>query len=152
MQAHDHLKRTGEWALLVDNEPTPFWSGDGQKDRVEEWRDRVQWQPAWGEASAPARGVNGPSGAWAERWVLAPLGVGRDEVCISGCLDTARLNPSWRKQDPRAAPSRQPPSCASTAIVLPGPVVRSAAARCSRVVKKARIGRQARSRTSRSTC
>jgi len=52
------LTRRTVRALLVDNEPTPFWSGDGQEDRVEEWRDRVQWQPAWGEVSAPARGVN----------------------------------------------------------------------------------------------
>ena len=51
-------------ALLVDNEPTPFWDGTGQDAHIAHWKDAVGWRDAWGTAVAPAEGVNGPSGAW----------------------------------------------------------------------------------------
>lgn len=81
-------------ALLVDNEPTPFWSGERETEYVADWLDRVQWSPAWGQARPPTSGTNGPSGHWVERHILRPLGITRREACISDCLDTARLNAS----------------------------------------------------------
>lgn len=81
-------------ALLVDNEPTPFWSGERENEYVAGWLDRVQWSPAWGQARPPKSGTNGPSGHWVACHILRPIGVGRRETCISDCLDTARLNAS----------------------------------------------------------
>jgi|tagenome__1003787_1003787.scaffolds.fasta_scaffold20382277_1 hypothetical protein len=79
-------------ALLVDNEPTPFWDGSQQDEWISQWKDGVGWHSEWGEVAAPPRGVNGPSGAWVDRHVLEPLKLSCSDVCISDCLDTARLN------------------------------------------------------------
>jgi uracil-DNA glycosylase len=40
----------------------------------------------------PSPGTNGPSGTWLEQKILEPLELDREEVCLSDCLDTARLN------------------------------------------------------------
>jgi uracil-DNA glycosylase len=96
-------------ALLVDNEPTPFWDGSRQDRWIADWTDRVGWQSEWGEVAAPPRGVNGPSGAWVDRNVLEPLDLRRSDVCISDCLDTARLNPS---QEARVRDTYEPVAAA----------------------------------------
>jgi hypothetical protein len=88
------LDRRTVRALLVDNEPTPFWNGAEQNEAIAAWEKAVGWQPDWGEAAPPASGVNGPSGAWVDRNILEPLELSRTDVCISDCLDTARLNDS----------------------------------------------------------
>jgi uracil-DNA glycosylase len=102
-------------ALLVDNEPTPFWDGSRQDKWMAEWKDRVGWQSEWGDVAAPPRGVNGPSGAWVDRNILEPLNLSRTDVCISDCLDTARLNSAQeaRVQDTYepVAVARGLPSC-----------------------------------------
>ena len=78
-------------ALAVDNEPTPFWTGEDQAIRVERWKEQVGWDGRWGECS-PVGGLNGPSGAWVARRVLRPLGAGRDDAWITDCLDTYRVS------------------------------------------------------------
>jgi uracil-DNA glycosylase len=88
------LERPAVRALLVDNEPTPFWTGEGEAEHFQLWMNQVGWDPGWGEMDLPASGTNGPSGAWVESEILQPLGLSRSQVCISDCLDTARLNPS----------------------------------------------------------
>src|SRR5215218_304182 len=36
-------------ALIVDNEPTPFWAGDGEDALIDDWKRRVDWRAEWGE-------------------------------------------------------------------------------------------------------
>lgn len=78
--------------LIVDNEPVPFWDGQDAADRFNQWVNDVGWQSAWGEARPASGEGNGPSGKWVDEHILLPLGVGREAVCISDCLDTSRLN------------------------------------------------------------
>lgn len=79
-------------AMIVDNEPTPFWDGSGASDHFNTWRRTVDWQDEWGAATLAAASSNGPSGKWVVDHILTPLGVGSEEVCISDCLDESRLN------------------------------------------------------------
>jgi uracil-DNA glycosylase len=79
-------------ALIVDNEPVPFWDGNGVLERYQHWVDHVNWRPAWGQVRPAEERFNGPTGGWMGQHVLAPLGVRRDEACISDCLDVARLS------------------------------------------------------------
>jgi hypothetical protein len=79
-------------ALIVDNEPEPFWDGGGVED-LTEWRRAVGWQAHWGRADAAPQS-NGPSGKWVNEHILAPLGLDRSRVCITDCLNTSRLNPN----------------------------------------------------------
>src|SRR5689334_10265937 len=51
-------------AIIVDNEPTPFWDGSGAPELFETWRGKVNWQPEWGTVKLAAPGSNGPSGKW----------------------------------------------------------------------------------------
>jgi uracil-DNA glycosylase len=86
------LSLRGVQAMIVDNEPTPFWDGVDASKRFDEWVDKVGWQAGWGEVQPAGRHFNGPSGGWIGDHILAPLGIGPDEVCISDCLDKSRLN------------------------------------------------------------
>lgn len=79
-------------AMIVDNEPIPFWDGSNAPDYFEAWRRTVDWQDEWGAATLAAASSNGPSGKWVVDHILTALGAGPDEVCISDCLDESRLN------------------------------------------------------------
>lgn len=79
-------------AMIVDNEPTPFWDGSDAQDYFNAWRATVDWQPEWGTAKLAAASSNGPSGKWVADHILTPLGVRNEGVCISDCLDESRLN------------------------------------------------------------
>jgi hypothetical protein len=74
-------------AVAIDNEPTPFWTGEKAQQLVDAWRQAVAWRPAWGRVTIPP-GLNGPSGVSVEADVLGALGFARADTCISDCLDT----------------------------------------------------------------
>lgn len=78
-------------AIAVDNEPEPFWTGADQVDRIERWKAAVGFDDAWGKV-VPCGSLNGPSGAWVEARILAPLGATRAEAWITDCLDTYRAS------------------------------------------------------------
>jgi hypothetical protein len=80
-------------ALIVDNEPTPFWDGADAGEQFARWFERVGWREDWGSAEPAAARFNGPSGNWVAEHILAPLGLTYEDTCISDCLDMARLNP-----------------------------------------------------------
>lgn len=82
-------------ALAVDDEPEPFWTGADQQDRVDAWKARCGWSATWGTAE-PAGSLNGPSGAWVQRNVLAPFAVDRSDAWITDCLDTYRASNAMR--------------------------------------------------------
>lgn len=71
-------------ALPVDNEPEPFWSGEGVEELVEEWKTRTALPEVCGTVKANG---NGKAGAWLDDKVLATLGVKRSDVWITDCLD-----------------------------------------------------------------
>jgi len=74
-------------ALAVDNEPEPFWTGDDQEQRIEQWRRDVSFKHAWGSVE-PCGRLNGSSGKWLEERVLRPVGFSRADAWITDCLDT----------------------------------------------------------------
>lgn len=75
-------------AIAVDNEPEPFWTGDGENQLVEQWKRDVGFREGeWGRVS-PCGNLNGPSGRWVEAMILHPLRVHRSEAWITDCLDT----------------------------------------------------------------
>ena len=79
-------------AMIVANEPTPFWDGSNAVEHFDTWKHTVDWQTEWGEIDLAPAGLNGPSGAWVSEHILRPLGVTHGETCLSDCLDQARLN------------------------------------------------------------
>ncbi len=75
-------------AMAVDNEPTPFWNGADEDERIAQWKAAVGSRDGeWGEVTGVGD-LNGSSGTWVDDNVLAPLGVGRDAACITDCIDT----------------------------------------------------------------
>jgi uracil-DNA glycosylase len=75
-------------ALPVDNEPASFWAGADEKAQIDAWRKAVGFRPGeWGEVET-ADESNGKAGRWLDDHVLSALGVTRDEVCLSTCVDT----------------------------------------------------------------
>jgi hypothetical protein len=75
-------------ALPVDNEPTPFWNGDDEREQIDAWKKLVHFRVGeWGEVET-AGDANCARGRWVDENVLAPLGVTRDEACLSTCVDT----------------------------------------------------------------
>jgi len=75
-------------AMAVDNEPVPFWNGEREGEYIAQWKAAVGFRAGeWGTVAAAGK-LNGSSGIWVDDNVLAPLGAGRDDVCISDCLDT----------------------------------------------------------------
>ena len=78
------LKRV--WALAVDDEPTPFWEGDGEDEICTEWSRTVGFRPEWGQV-CPASEYNGPSGQKLRKMLFNPLGIERADTWITDCLD-----------------------------------------------------------------
>jgi hypothetical protein len=75
-------------ALAVDNEPAAFWNGADEKEQIAAWRQVVGFRVGdWGEVET-SDAMNGAAGRWADENVLGPLGVTRDEVCLSTCFET----------------------------------------------------------------
>ncbi|MGH7293531.1 MAG: hypothetical protein ACRELB_01300, partial [Polyangiaceae bacterium] len=75
-------------ALAVDNEPTPFWNAADEVEQIAAWKQLVRFRVGeWGEVET-SDAANGAAGRWLDEQVLAPLGVTRDEACISTCADT----------------------------------------------------------------
>jgi len=73
-------------AVAVDNEPEPFWTGDDEHERIEQWQRDVSFRESWGRVSACGR-LNGSSGRWVKEQVLSPLGAARSQAWITDCLD-----------------------------------------------------------------
>ena len=73
-------------AIAVDNEPSVFWDGSDEQDIFNAWLDNISWQSDWGDAS-PAGKYNGSSGVWINNNLLAPLGISRENVWFTDCLD-----------------------------------------------------------------
>jgi hypothetical protein len=79
--------RKGVRALVVDNEPAAFWAAEDERQQIEAWRTAVRFRVGeWGEVETSE--ANGKTGRWVDEHVLAPLGITRDEACLSCCLDT----------------------------------------------------------------
>lgn len=72
-------------ALAVAEEPWPFWTGDDDAERVDQWRGAVGWVPEWGTAE-PAGRFNGSSGRAVRDRILAPLGLSPDSVWLTDAL------------------------------------------------------------------
>ena len=52
-------------AMIVDNEPVPFWNGTDADVRFEEWVSAVGWQSEWGEARpAPSEATGRQGSGW----------------------------------------------------------------------------------------
>lgn len=79
-------------ALAVDNEPTPFWSGEDETKRIADWKEQVRYdEETWGKI-APVGELNGPTGRKLVTSVLNPLGVTRTDTWMTDCLDTYRCS------------------------------------------------------------
>lgn len=78
-------------AIPVDDEPTPFWTGYDQEERVTRWRDAVGFRASWGTVKANAK-FNGPSGVTVAGRILTPLGITSDNVWITDVLNTYRAS------------------------------------------------------------
>jgi hypothetical protein len=78
-------------ALAVDNEPTPFWDGADEAERVAAW-SAEHFDAAWGVVRPAGAGGNGSYGRWVASRVLAALRVDPASVCFTDCLDTYRAS------------------------------------------------------------
>jgi len=79
--------RKGIRALVVDNEPAPFWAAEDERKQIDAWKTAVRFRVGeWGEVETSE--ANGKTGRWVDEHVLSPLGVTRDEACLSCCVDT----------------------------------------------------------------
>jgi hypothetical protein len=79
--------RKGVRALVVDNEPAPFWAAEDEREQIDAWKTAVHFRVGeWGEVETSE--TNGKAGRWLDEHVLAPLGIARDEACLSYCVDT----------------------------------------------------------------
>jgi hypothetical protein len=75
-------------AMAIDNEPVAFWSGAGEEKYIAAWKKTVGFRDGeWGAVAGVGQ-LNGSSGKWVEENVLAPVGAGRDDACITDVLNT----------------------------------------------------------------
>lgn len=80
-------------ALPIDNEPTPFWDGDGKGLLFQDWFETVNFGAHnWGWAMLANEKFNGSSGIILNNDCLAPMHIAREDVCITDCLDTYRAS------------------------------------------------------------
>jgi uracil-DNA glycosylase len=79
-------------ALAVDNEPTPFWSGDDEVDRIADWKERVRYdEERWGTITSAGK-LNGSTGRALVTSILEPLGITQADTWMTDCLDTYRCS------------------------------------------------------------
>lgn len=78
-------------AIAVDNEPSPFWTGEDESKRIEAWMRAVEWRAEWGSIAGVGR-LNGSSGKWVKERVLDPLGATHADTWITDALDTYRCS------------------------------------------------------------
>jgi len=91
-------------AIPVDDEPTPFWDGTDEAERVASWVARVGFNAAWGYVGTVGE-LNGSSGVWVRDMVLAALGAAHADAWVSDCLDTYRASTgATRRLDDTYAP------------------------------------------------
>jgi hypothetical protein len=91
-------------AIPVDDEPTPFWDGADEGERVAAWTQRIGFTEAWGSVR-PVGALNGSSGVWVRDMVLAALGAIYADAWASDCLDTYRASTgATRRLDDTYAP------------------------------------------------
>jgi hypothetical protein len=76
-------------ALPVDNEPEPFWDGEDAEQRVEKWKEAINYQDAWGTVKAAS---NGGAGKWLDKNIMSPLRITRADCWITDCLTTYRMS------------------------------------------------------------
>jgi hypothetical protein len=76
-------------AMAVDNEPSVFWDGEDEQQRVDDWA-RDHFDDCWGSVTPSG---NGPSGKWVKRDILRPLQrAGIRTHFITDCLTTYRVS------------------------------------------------------------
>jgi len=79
-------------ALPVDNEPASFWTGQDERAQIDAWKRAVGFRTGeWGEVETAGE-VNGMAGRWLDENVLSPLGVTRDDACLTCCVDTCFID------------------------------------------------------------
>ena len=79
-------------ALAVDNEPTPFWSGEDEAERIAAWKELVRYDEKWWGTVAPAGDLNGSTGQKLDTSILNPFEITRADTWITDCLDTYRCS------------------------------------------------------------
>jgi hypothetical protein len=86
-------QRKGVRALVVDNEPAAFWAAEDEREQIDAWKTAVHFRVGeWGEVETSE--TNGKTGRWVDEHVLAPLGITREEACLSYCVDTYSFSDS----------------------------------------------------------
>lgn len=85
-------------AIPVDDEPSPFWTGDDEDALVDAWKATIGYDPTTLGVVAPAG--NGTSGRTLDMEYLEPLGVTRADTWITDCVDTYFVSDAARKRLP----------------------------------------------------
>lgn len=81
-------------AVAVDNEPSVFWNGEDEQQRVDDWM-KEHFDDSWGTVTPYG---NGPSGKWVKRDILQPLQeAGSQTHFITDCLSTYRISDAGRR-------------------------------------------------------
>lgn len=79
-------------ALPVENEPSPFWTGDDAAQHFKRWLEDIRWDDSWGSVQVADKRFNGSSGRTLRDKVLAPLGLSIDSAYISDCLNLYHMS------------------------------------------------------------
>jgi hypothetical protein len=80
-------------ALAIDNEPEPFWTGEDEHERIEQWKATVGWNlEQHGKARPAGPRNNGSTGRAVVEHHLLPLGARRSDAWMTDCLDTYHLS------------------------------------------------------------
>ena len=79
--------------MPIDDEPTPFWDGDGEAEYVAAWARKV-FRAGWGKVE-PAG--NGTTGRALDEHYLRPLGIAREQTWITDCVDTYCISEAGRR-------------------------------------------------------
>lgn len=110
-------------ALPVDDEPEPFWNGHDAAERIAAWLEWLQPDPEIDGAFAVVRNLNGPSGAWVESKLLAPMNQARSTAWITDCLDTYRMSTGVAARIDDTYVGRGLPSCSISTHPSEGQIV-----------------------------
>jgi hypothetical protein len=87
-------------ALPVENEPSPFWTGDKRDAvlRFERWHQDVGWDDAWGSVCVADTRFNGSTGRILRDNVLEPLGLDIAGAYLSDCLNLYHMSAGVRER------------------------------------------------------